>query len=131
MLKIKGKGIDTAIKIYSYTRDSSNFPRCRLVSNIFSAYRNEVRYIKAKIIERIESYQCDRSEPGDKGFILTGTNVPTRISAPVASRDFSIAQPYTETTLLAPCEIFIQAYIMIIREKLKKWFVVPTITSNQ
>nr|GMD13086.1 hypothetical protein T12_197 [Ipomoea batatas] len=44
----------------SYTRDSSNFPRRRLVSKMFKA--------------------C--------------TQVPTRISAPAAAKDFAIAQPY-------------------------------------
>lgn len=42
----------------------------------------------------METYQCDRSEPRAEGFILTGTQVPTRISAPAAAKDFAIAQPY-------------------------------------
>lgn len=34
------------------------------------------------------------NQNGGWDILLTGTHVPTRISAPAAARDFAIAQPY-------------------------------------
>lgn len=71
----------------SYTRDSSNFPRCKLVSKIFSACMRSNSFCQ-------KLNTNNRKRVNMKVNQHTGTHVPTRISAPAAARDFAIAQPY-------------------------------------